>query len=98
MVIKIPDTSPIIKVYLDYARLCQSIIGVALPVIAVAVLNVSLIYFLRKRDILPRIVGDNRFVEMGAFQRQERKVRVGFDRLKPKLYTSFIKSVYNQSF
>lgn len=65
----------------------EAIVGVALPVIAVAMLNVSLIYFLRKREILmerPRASTNgsggsfdhhtDKPSDLTTFQRQERKV------------------------
>ncbi|KAI6234648.1 G-PROTEIN-RECEP-F1-2 domain-containing protein [Aphelenchoides fujianensis] len=69
--------------YLSIARFFQSVAGVLLPVTAVAILNVSLIYFLRKREILPRTVNDSkqpefrfvRYSDIGPLQRQgKRKV------------------------
>ncbi|KAI6181264.1 G-PROTEIN-RECEP-F1-2 domain-containing protein [Aphelenchoides besseyi] len=76
----IPGTSKLLLKYLTYARLFQSIAGILLPVTAVAIFNVSLIYYLRKREILPRTVSDNkqpefrRYSDIGPLQRQERKV------------------------
>ncbi|KAI6207100.1 G-PROTEIN-RECEP-F1-2 domain-containing protein [Aphelenchoides besseyi] len=78
----IPGTSKLLLKYLTYARLFQPIAGIILPVTAVAIFNVSLIYYLRKREILPRTVSDNkqpefrfvRYSDIGPLQRQERKV------------------------
>ncbi|CAD5227213.1 unnamed protein product [Bursaphelenchus xylophilus] len=74
-------TSKFYIAYIGYAKIFQTLLGVALPVIAVAILNVSLIYFLRKREILPRLVTDKqvesrfvRYSDAGTVQRQERRV------------------------
>ncbi|KAH7712235.1 G protein-coupled receptor [Aphelenchoides avenae] len=77
---QVKSSKRVLVLYVKYARYLQSIAGVAMPVIAVAFLNVSLIYYLRKREILPRSVGDKsaadfrRFSDIGTVQRQERKV------------------------
>ncbi|KAI1729910.1 7 transmembrane receptor (rhodopsin family) domain-containing protein [Ditylenchus destructor] len=78
------NTSSGLVIYVRYARYVQSIVGVFIPVIAVAVLNVSLIYFLRRREMIPRsgtLKGQQEFrrysrssSDIGTFQRQERKV------------------------
>uniref|UniRef100_A0A915DB59 G-protein coupled receptors family 1 profile domain-containing protein n=1 Tax=Ditylenchus dipsaci TaxID=166011 RepID=A0A915DB59_9BILA len=78
-------SSPLLVTYVQYAKYTQSIVGVALPVIAVAILNVSLIYFLRRREILPRSATKTQknqpefrysrsSSEIGTYQKQERKV------------------------
>ncbi|KAE9550983.1 hypothetical protein FO519_005798 [Halicephalobus sp. NKZ332] len=73
---KIPN---ITYVY-TFSKYTQIVVGVILPVLAVAVLNVSLIYFLRKREIIPRSSGRfndpefRRTSDFGTFQKQERKV------------------------
>jgi len=71
-----------VKNFITVATYVQSIAGVALPVIAVAILNVSLIYFLKRREIIPRAhnqgSGDHQELrsssDFATFQRQERKV------------------------
>uniref|UniRef100_A0A914I4B7 G-protein coupled receptors family 1 profile domain-containing protein n=1 Tax=Globodera rostochiensis TaxID=31243 RepID=A0A914I4B7_GLORO len=83
-------TSPVLVRYVRIAKYVQSLFGVFVPVVAVAVLNVSLVYFLRKRQLLPRAsTGSSgsskkcqqqqqqqefRYSDVAAFQRQERKV------------------------
>uniref|UniRef100_A0A1I8AZA6 G_PROTEIN_RECEP_F1_2 domain-containing protein n=1 Tax=Meloidogyne hapla TaxID=6305 RepID=A0A1I8AZA6_MELHA len=46
------NVSSLLLKYLRIAKYAQSLIAVIMPVIAVAILNVSLVYFLRKRRIL----------------------------------------------
>uniref|UniRef100_A0A183BUK3 G_PROTEIN_RECEP_F1_2 domain-containing protein n=1 Tax=Globodera pallida TaxID=36090 RepID=A0A183BUK3_GLOPA len=83
-------TSPVLVRYVRISKYAQSLFGVFVPVVAVAVLNVSLVYFLRKRQLLPRAsTGSSgsskkcqqqqqqefrRYSDVAAFQRQERKV------------------------
>uniref|UniRef100_A0A914C6Z7 G-protein coupled receptors family 1 profile domain-containing protein n=1 Tax=Acrobeloides nanus TaxID=290746 RepID=A0A914C6Z7_9BILA len=64
--------------YVLYAKFIQ-LLAIAFPVIAVAILNVSLIYFLKKnkemmRDAQHCIRDSRRSSEVYTFQRQERKV------------------------
>lgn len=83
---QLKNISPFLLKYLRIAKYGQSLIAVILPVIAVAILNVSLVYFLRKRrrilnNSTNNCDGDNEFKEqefrysdIGTFQRRERKV------------------------
>ncbi|KAL7079442.1 hypothetical protein ACQ4LE_001032 [Meloidogyne hapla] len=85
---QLKNVSSLLLKYLRIAKYAQSLIAVIMPVIAVAILNVSLVYFLRKRRILNnnnntnnKGEGENEFKEqefrysdIGTFQRRERKV------------------------
>uniref|UniRef100_A0AC34GWN4 G-protein coupled receptors family 1 profile domain-containing protein n=1 Tax=Panagrolaimus sp. ES5 TaxID=591445 RepID=A0AC34GWN4_9BILA len=75
------STSPFLRNYIKFSKYTQICCGVVLPVLAVAALNVSLIYFLRRREIIPRATCGTskdtdfrRTSDFGTFQRQERKV------------------------
>ncbi|KAL3068480.1 hypothetical protein niasHT_030771 [Heterodera trifolii] len=83
-------SSPLLVHYVRIAKYAQSLLGVFLPVVAVTVLNVSLVYFLRKRQLLPRSSTSSgssksqqmqqqqqefrRYSDIATFQRRERKV------------------------
>lgn len=73
-------SSPFLSNFVRFSKYTQIVVGIILPVLAVAVLNVSLIYFLKKREIIPRAIGKSkdpefrRTSDFGAFQKQERKV------------------------
>lgn len=72
-------TSPLLRNYIKFSKYIQICLGVVLPVLAVAGLNVSLIYFLRRREIIPRCgtskdADFRRTSDFGTFQKQERKV------------------------
>ncbi|KAF7637923.1 G_PROTEIN_RECEP_F1_2 domain-containing protein [Meloidogyne graminicola] len=67
--------------YLKIAKYIQSLFVIILPVIAVAILNVSLVYFLRKRRRILKGKRENEFKEqefrysdIEIFQKRERKV------------------------
>uniref|UniRef100_A0A914YU13 G-protein coupled receptors family 1 profile domain-containing protein n=1 Tax=Panagrolaimus superbus TaxID=310955 RepID=A0A914YU13_9BILA len=75
------STSTFLRNYIKFSKYTQICCGVVLPVLAVAGLNVSLIYFLRRREIIPRATCGTskdkdfrRTSDFGTFQRQERKV------------------------
>jgi len=69
------NVSSFLLAYQRLAKYAQSLIGILFPVIAVAVLNVSLVYFLRKRQILLDASGGDKFgeQEFRSYRQMEQK-------------------------